>query len=196
MIFRYTRFDNIYSSREAAIKKLNNTSRYFAENVCIQYKDSSSGRVEVILALYKSKRLGDYIINFDSAFGGSNRSASTYEVTRQPGETDKSCINRATSSADTLIDRDLVVINEKSGNTSVVYMYTSGTWSAITNNTTIETRDSSTVKFNLITDSDIGKSKYTLSATVPIDESSIVLDPDTGNIKVGIIDGGNLRDLL
>lgn len=194
MIFRYTRFDNIYSSREAAIKKLNNTSRYFAENVCIQYRDSSSGRVEVILALYKSEKLGDYIINFDSASEGSNQSASTYEVTRQLGETDKDCINRATSSAETLVDRDLVVINEKDGNTSVVYMYTYGTWNAITNNTTIETRDSSTVKFNLITDGDIGK--YTLSATVPIDESSIVLDPDTGNIKVGIIDGGNLRDLL
>lgn len=194
MIFRYTRFNNIYSSREAAIKKLNNTSRYFAENVCVQYKDSSSGRVEIILALYKSESLGDYVINFDSASGGTNERANTYEVTRQPGETDKDCINRATSSANALVNRDIVVINESNGNTSVVYMYTCGTWNAITNNTTIETRDTGTVKFNLITDVEVGK--CTLSATVPIDKSSIVLDPNTKSIKVGIIDGGNLKDLL
>lgn len=193
MIFRYTRFDNVYSSREAAIKKLNHTSRYFAENVCIQYKDPSSGRVEVILALYKSETPGDYVINFDSASGGSNLGASTYEVTRQPGETDMDCINRAVMAAGVLVDRDLVVINE-GGGSSIVYLYTGGSWNVITSNTVIETRDTSTVKFNLITDGEIGK--YTLSATVPIDESSIVLDPDTKSIKVGIIDGGNLKDLL
>lgn len=193
MIFRYTRFDNIYSSREAAIKKLNYTSRYFAENVCIQYKDPSSDRVEIILALYKSEKPGDYVINFDSASGGSSLGASTYEVTRHPGETDKDCINRATLSAGILVDRDLVVINEKDGS-SIVYMYTCGSWNAITSNTTIKTRDTSTVKFNLISDSEIGK--CTISATVPIDKSSIVLDPNTKSIKVGIIDGGNLKDLL
>ena len=59
--FRCTRFINIFNSKDEAIRKLDNTSRYYGEPVMIKYRDES-GYTKVMLALYKSEAKGDYEI--------------------------------------------------------------------------------------------------------------------------------------
>lgn len=61
---RYPRFNTIYASRDEAIAKLDNLSRSYAEPVTIRYY-SEDNKICVILAMYKSDKKGDYIINFD-----------------------------------------------------------------------------------------------------------------------------------
>ena len=67
---RYPRFNNIYASREDAISKLDNLSRSYAEPVTIRYYNSEN-KICVILAMYKSDKPGDYVINFDEDTGFS-----------------------------------------------------------------------------------------------------------------------------
>lgn len=76
---RYPRFNNIYASREDAISKLDNLSRSYAEPVTIRYYNSEN-KICVILAMYKSDKPGDYVINFDEDTGFSgNISADDLE---------------------------------------------------------------------------------------------------------------------
>ena len=75
---RYPRFNQIYASREEAIKKLDNLSRSYAEPVTIRYYDENN-KICVILAMYKSDSVGDYVINFDESFIDSDDGSSSVE---------------------------------------------------------------------------------------------------------------------
>lgn len=67
---RYPRFNTIYASRDEAIAKLDNLSRSYAEPVTIRYYGEDK-KICVILAMYKSDKKGDYVINFDEDTGFS-----------------------------------------------------------------------------------------------------------------------------
>jgi hypothetical protein len=117
MIFRYTRFTKIYNSREEAIKKLDNTKRYYAENVAIRYyKD---GKAETILALFRSENTGDYDINFDSSDPTGGGGIKGIVLTRGQGQSDMEVIN-AYYFGKTPKEGDLVII--KPENTTYIYL--------------------------------------------------------------------------
>lgn len=61
---QYTRFEEVFSNREAAIEKLNSISRFFAEPVVIRYY-SEEGNIVTLIALYRSEKIGDYVLQFD-----------------------------------------------------------------------------------------------------------------------------------
>ena len=192
MIFRYTRFEKTYSSREEAIKKLNNTSRYYAENIAIKYKNGDS--FDIILALFRSTTKGDYSINFDSGSpaGSGTATGRTYDVIkRSPEETDQECINRVYFDKDPE-ERDLVVIYNSKGDPST-YLYHGGLWISLTHNLVLNPINTSTLKLSIDKDEETGD--YTVYGEVPIDGSSLAVDPVTKKLSVRVIDGGTLADL-
>lgn len=182
--FRYTRFTRVYKSRKEAIRKLNNTSRYYGENVAISYKDDD--KVNIILALYKSTSPGDYEINYESGWSGGSGSEEIVSVTRKEGESDIDALNRAIAKPG---NGDIVVI---SGSQDTAYIYNNGGWLCLSKKLELDKIDSDTIKFNISEDPVLGI--YTITGEVPIDETSLIVS-ETGKLQVGIIDGGNLRDL-
>lgn len=196
MILRYTRFEKIYSSREEAITKLNNTSRYYAENVAIRYK--SGEKIYIMLALYQSTTKGDYTINYDSggnsSGGGSIGSGAVKEVTRRNAtETDLDALNRAYFGS-TPGEGDMVIINTRGTDYKAVYFYHGNSWICLSGTDEIEGRSSSTLNLSVNTDKITGLT--TIYGEIPIDNSSIVVDAVTKKLRVNIIDGGNLSDLI
>lgn len=196
MILRYTRFEKIYSSREEAITKLNNTSRYYAENVAIRYK--SGEKVCIMLALYQSTTKGDYTINYDSggnsSGGGSIGSGAVKEVTRRNAtETDLDALNRAYFGS-TPGEGDMVIINTRGTDYKAVYFYHGSSWICLSGTDEIEGRSSATLNLSVNTDKITGLT--TIYGEIPIDNNSIVVDAVTKKLRVNIIDGGNLSDLI
>ncbi len=195
MILRYTRFEKIYSSREEAITKLNNTSRYYAENVAVRYK--SGDKIDIILALFLSTTKGDYIINYDSggsSGGGSIGSGSVKEITRKNSEeTDIDALNRAYFGS-TPGNGDMVIISTKGSDYKAVYFYSTGTWTCLSGTDRVEVRSSDTLSLSVNTDDITGET--TIYGEVPIDDTSIVVNPITKKLMVNVIDGGNLNDLV
>lgn len=196
MILRYTRFEKIYSSREEAITKLNNTSRYYAENVAIRYK--SGEKICIMLALYQSTTKGDYTINYDSggnSSGGSSiGSGAVKEVTRRNAtETDLDALNRAYFGS-TPGEGDMVIINTRGTDYKAVYFYHGSSWICLSGTDEIEGRSSATLNLSVNTDKITGLT--TIYGEIPIDNSSIVVDAVTKKLRVNIIDGGNLSDLI
>lgn len=196
MILRYTRFEKIYSSREEAITKLNNTSRYYAENVAIRYK--SGEKIYIMLALYQSTTKGDYTINYDSggnsSGGGSIGSGAVKEVTRRNAtETDLDALNRAYFGS-TPGEGDMVIINTRGTDYKAVYFYHGSSWICLSGTDEIEGRSSATLNLSVNTDKITGLT--TIYGEIPIDNSSIVVDAVTKKLRVNIIDGGNLSDLI
>ena len=196
MILRYTRFEKIYSSREEAITKLNNTSRYYAENVAIRYK--SGEKIYIMLALYQSTTKGDYTINYDSggnsSGGGSIGSGAVKEVTRRNAtETDLDALNRAYFGS-TPGEGDMVIINTRGTDYKAVYFYHGSSWICLSGTDEIEGRSSATLNLSVNTDKITGLT--TIYGEIPIDNSSIVVDAVTKKLRVNVIDGGNLSDLI
>ncbi len=197
MILRYTRFEKIYSSREEAITKLNNTSRYYAENVAIRYK--SGEKICTMLALYQSTTKGDYTINYDSGGSSSGSSSSigsgaVKEVTRRnTTETDLDALNRAYFGS-TPGEGDMVIINTRGVDYKAIYFYHGSSWVCLSGTDEIKGRSSSTLNLSVNTDKITGLT--TIYGEVPIDNSSIVVDTVTKKLRVNIIDGGNLSDLI
>ena len=196
MILRYTRFEKIYSSREEAITKLNNTSRYYAENVAIRYK--SGEKVCIMLALYQSTTKGDYTINYDSggnsSGGGSIGSGAVKEVTRRNAtETDLDALNRAYFGS-TPGEGDMVIINTRGTDYKAVYFYHGSSWICLSGTDEIEGRSSATLNLSVNTDKITGLT--TIYGEIPIDNNSIVVDAVTKKLRVNVIDGGNLSDLI
>lgn len=66
---QYTRFDEVFNTRDKAISSLNSLSRNFAEPVMIRYYDVK-GQVRTLVALYRSEMAGDYVIQFDEEVDG------------------------------------------------------------------------------------------------------------------------------
>lgn len=193
MKFRYTRFEKIYRNRDEAIKKLNGTSRYYAENVAIRY--TGANRVETMLAIYNSENKGDYHINFDSGSGSSGSgsgggSGRIFDMTRKLGESDREVLDRALFDYGEPQEWDLVIIHSV-GEGDVSYLHHSGTWICLTQNLVLTPKDSPTVHLTVTRDLELGA--YFIQAEVPIDESSLVLSED-GKLQVGTIDCGKLSD--
>ena len=196
MILRYTRFEKIYSSREEAITKLNNTSRYYAENVAIRYK--SGEKVNIMLALYNSTTKGDYTINYDSAGGssggGTTGSGVIKEVTRRNStESDMDALNRLYFGS-TPAEGDTAIISTRGSDYKAVYFYHGSSWICLSGTDEIEARSSSTLSLSVSTDKITGIT--TIYGEVPIDNQSIVVDSVTKKLRVNVIDGGNLSDLI
>jgi hypothetical protein len=196
MILRYTRFEKIYSSREEAITKLNNTSRYYAENVAIRYK--SGEKICIMLALYQSTTKGDYTINYDSggnsSGGGSIGSGAVKEVTRRNAtETDLDALNRAYFGS-TPGEGDMVIINTRRTDYKAVYFYHGSSWICLSGTDEIEGRSSATLNLSVNTDKITGLT--TIYGEIPIDSSSIVVDAVTKKLRDNVIHGGNLSDLI
>lgn len=199
MIFRYTRFEKIYSSREEAIIKLNNTSRYFAENVAVRYKNGKSeDSYDTILALFQSNAKGDYIINFDSGLGeyiGSDGSnvGRIFDMTRKNGESDEEVLNRAVFDVVSLPKEwDLVIIHSEN-NSDITYLYHNSVWICLTQDLVLTPHDSRTVKLTVVKNE--AADAYDITAEVPIDNSSLCIDPTTQKLRVGMIDCGRLSNL-
>ena len=186
--FRYTRFNEVFETRDEAIKKLNKTARYYAENVAIKYKKGDS--FEVILALYKSEEKGDYTINYDSGEGGSGSGIKIYDITKiSPEESDKEAINRY-SFGNEPQEGEMAVIHTPGGG-DVVYMYHSGIWICITQNLIITGKKSNSIEISSIKDE--VTDAWVLEAEVLTDNSSIVVGDE--GLQVGYVDCGNLKDL-
>ena len=177
MKFRYTRFEKIYSSREEAIIKLNNTTRYYAENVAIRYKNGDS--FETILALFRSETKGDYSINFDSGQQGSGEGAGRI-------------FDRAVFDVMTPREWDLVIIHSEDVS-DISYLYHAGVWICLTQDLVLNPHNSATVKLTVTKDDNAGS--YDITAEVPIDNKSLYVDPFTEKLRIGVIDCGRLRDL-
>lgn len=191
MKFRYTRFEKIYSSREEAIIKLNNTTRYYAENVAIRYKNGDS--FETILALFRSETKGDYSINFDSGQQGSGEGAGRiFDMTRKEGETDVEVLNRAVFDVMTPREWDLVIIHSEDVS-DISYLYHAGVWICLTQDLVLNPHNSATVKLTVTKDNNAGS--YDITAEVPIDNKSLYVDPFTEKLRIGVIDCGRLSDL-
>lgn len=67
---QYTRFENIFESREIAINKLNEISRNFAEPVMIRYYGTDKN-IKTMVALFRSESIGDYVLQYDEEKDGS-----------------------------------------------------------------------------------------------------------------------------
>lgn len=193
MIFRYTRYEKIYSSREEAIAKLNNTSRYYAENVAIRYKNGDS--FDTILALFRSEEKGDYSINFDSgqdSVGGSEGPGRIFDMTRKEGESDLEVLNRAMFDVVDPKEWDLVIIHTP-GSGDISYLYHNGIWICLSQDMVLVPHDSATVKLTVTKDDVAGS--YDIMAEVPIDNQSLYVDPFSKKMRVGVVDCGRLKDL-
>ena len=188
MKLRYTRFERISNSREEAIKKLDNLSRYFAENVAIRYY-VDGGKYHTILALFRSSRKGDYTINYDSGLNGSGASSEGNEnlkivsVDRLEGETDGECLSRLYFDSTPEEGSVVLIIGSNS------YIFHNGLWCGLTNNFVFRGGDSETLSVNIEKDEVNGS--YTITGNVLVDNESIVVGED-GGICVGVIDGGTL----
>ena len=197
MKFRYTRFEKIYRNRDEAIKKLNETSRYYAENVAIRYTGKT--RTETMLAIFNSEKKGDYYINFDSGGqadgGGSSGSGEgqgrIFDMTRKLGESDREVLDRALFDYGEPMEWDLVIIHSV-GEGDVSYLHHSGTWICLTQNLVLTPKDTSTVNLTVTRDLELGA--YFIQADIPIDGSSLVVSEE-GKLQVGVIDCGKLSDL-
>lgn len=184
---RYTRFNNIYESRAAAIKRLDDTSRYYAENVCIRYWDK--GKIQIMLALYRSTSRGDYDINFDSGnpSGGGGSDTHVQRVHRLPGETDKECLGRIYfDRTPDLFDVVIIVSDDKDDD---IYIWTGSIWISLKENITIYGETTVTAATSAWVDDN---GDYHVAVNLPLDGESITVNPDTGLICVGVIDGGGL----
>lgn len=119
---RYPRFNTIYSSRNEAIKKLNELVRSYGEPVAIRYYNSTK-EVCVILALYVSESKGDYSISYDS---NKELNPSVYTSTKtSPSQTDEECI-RIALFGKSPVPQDIVIITDQSGEEKSIrsYIYT------------------------------------------------------------------------
>lgn len=180
MINRFTRFNNIYDSKREAILKLDNTSRHYAETVAIRYYNN--GSTCVILALFNSEKVGDYIISFDS--GSESLDSKVFKTEKSvENQSDEDCINAFFSDK---IPRDKDIIIIKTNNLEQnSYIYYDKTWISLYSHADFSLEESESIE--------VSKKENTLNtfkAEVKTDNLSIVVG-DNG-IEVGIIDGGEL----
>lgn len=68
---QYTRFEEIFRTREIAINNLNSISRNFAEPVMVKYYGDKDRKVKTLVALYRSNVAGDYVLQYDEERDGS-----------------------------------------------------------------------------------------------------------------------------
>ena len=151
-----------------------------------------------MLALYQSTTKGDYTINYDSggnsSGGGSIGSGAVKEVTRRNAtETDLDALNRAYFGS-TPGEGDMVIINTRGTDYKAVYFYHGSSWICLSGTDEIEGRSSATLNLSVNTDKITGLT--TIYGEIPIDNSSIVVDAITKKLRVNVIDGGNLSDLI
>lgn len=190
----FTRFTKIAANREEAINKLDNLSRYYAENVAIRYyKD---GEIQVILALYNSEAKGDYKINFDSGadpVSGDtivNPGVRVVRATRIIGETNLQCVNRVYG--DTVpLKGDMAIIHNSISDTDTLMVYVDEGWTEIESangQTVLSVTDTETID---LTVTKVDTSNFNIKADVPIDRETIGLNSG-GKISVIEIDGGTL----
>lgn len=188
--FRCTRFINIFNSKDEAIRKLDNTSRYYGEPVMIRYRDEN-GYTRVMLALYKSEAKGDYEIGYDPDSRVSNE--RIHNILKEEGESDEDALSRCYIGKPGPFNGDLVIVSSPNLN-NVVYIYLNDTWLNFSQNLTLRTstKISDSISIDLSLDESLGI--YTIGGNVKVDGKSIVSSP-TGKLSVNIIDGGNLKDL-
>lgn len=184
---RYTRFNNIYESRAAAIKCLDSTSRYYAENVCIRYWDD--GKIQIMLALYRSTSRGDYSINFDSGASTSKDGGNHVQrVHRLEGETDKECLGRLYFDRTPDLFDVVIIVSENEDDD--IYIWTGSVWISLKKDITIlgDTTATATVSSKVDDNGD-----YHISVDLPLDGESLTVNTETGMICVNVIDGGWLE---
>lgn len=178
MINRFTRFNNIYDSKKDAILKLDNISRHYAETVAIRYYNN--GSTCVILALFNSERIGDYIISFDS--GSESLDSRVFETKKlAEDQSDEDCI-KAFFSDKVPRDKDIVIIRANNLE-QVSYIYYNKTWTSLYSHVDFSLESSRSVKVEK-------KEGNTFKANVKTDNSSIIVGES--GLEVGIIDGGEL----
>lgn len=180
MINRFTRFNNIYDSKRDAILKLDNTSRHYAETVAIRYYNN--GSTCVILALFNSEQIGDYVISFDS--GSESLDSRVFETKRiTESQSDEDCIS-AFFSDKVPRDKDIIIIKTNNSE-QISYIYYNKTWTALYSHVDFSLESSKSIE--------IKKKENTLNtfkANVKTDNSSIIIGED--GLEIGVIDGGEL----
>ena len=189
--FRCTRFINIFNSKDEAIRKLDNTSRYYGEPVMIKYRDGK-GNTKVMLALYKSEAKGDYEIGYDPDNKINND--RIHSITKEEGESDEDALLRCYIGIPGPFSGDLVIVSSPDLN-NTTYVYLNDTWLNFSQNLTLKasTKNNDSVSFELNLDESLGI--YTIGGNVKVDGKSIISSPTTGELSVNLIDGGNLKDL-
>ena len=186
---RYTRFNNIYDSRASAIQKLDSTARYYAENVCIRYKDSNK-KIQIMLALYRSTSRGDYNINFDSGNpSGGDPGTHVQRVKRLPGETDKECLGRIYFDREPDLFDVVIIISDDSDDD--IYIWTGSIWISLNQNVTIYGDTTTTAATTSWIDDD---GDYHIAVNIPLDGETLIVDLETGLIRVSIDDQSIVQD--
>lgn len=186
----YTRFEVIYPNRDAALEKLNGISRSYAEPVAIRYYDEA-GDVYIIVSIYKSDQVGDYEITYETGLGAGGAGLGRVFTIKKVSEeqTDMECINAALF-GEIPESLDIVIIKSVDGLVTTSYIYYDGMWNLLGQGASSDKTtflDSDTIE--MVVTENTPREK-TVQANVKIDGKNLVVDEETGKIRVGKIYGG------
>lgn len=142
-----TNIDKIYKNRDEALERLDNLECGFGETILIRYYSDSNPVlcdcscstpskkfVNIIQALYKSDKVGDYVIILDS---GKKEHSIVYQGIINEGESLKEAINRALF-GDRPKDGNILVLTNPKTKAVQSYIYSNREWVCLGN---IDTKD-------------------------------------------------------
>lgn len=128
-LHQFDRFESVYSSRDAAIEKLDTTIFKYAQPVAIKYYNGNEEGVLFVLGTDSGE--GNYEIIYDSLNPMGDVRPHIYSITKTDlKEDDITCINRALfgntpSRADIVIISTVLNGTDNYGTTSYIYDETS-----------------------------------------------------------------------